>query len=107
MNRASNRETRLVALEERVYELLQQIETVSARQDVHDAAEIREIQAHIARSVLNETQPGGRRTTGEISPGLRRVSQKPHRRRGRRSIRPFPTHREAVSRHSRSEDLCT
>lgn len=54
MNRASDREARLVALEERVHELLQRIEVVSARQDAtaQDVAQIRELQAHAAQSIL-------------------------------------------------------
>lgn len=54
MNRASDREARLVALEERVHELLQRIEVVSGRQDAtaQDVTQMRELQAHMARSIL-------------------------------------------------------
>jgi len=54
MNRASDREARLVVLEERMHELLQRIEVVSARQDAtaQDVTQIRELQAHVARSIL-------------------------------------------------------
>jgi septation ring formation regulator EzrA len=54
MNRASDRETRLAALEGQVHDILRHLEVILARQDdtAKELARMRDIQAHTARSTL-------------------------------------------------------
>ncbi|GEM_PF-2204046 len=54
MNRASDRETRLVAVEERLYEVLQHLESLTVQQQdiTRKVDQLQKTQAYLARSVL-------------------------------------------------------
>jgi septation ring formation regulator EzrA len=54
MNRASDRETRLVAVEERLHEVLQHLENLTVQQQdmARKVDQLQETQAYVARSIL-------------------------------------------------------